>query len=50
MLPVDAHYEGIVMVEGSQTDDGEAEESERSGYQVELDALRNGKYVLYRKT
>ena len=34
------HYEGSVMAEGSQVDEGEAEESVRCGYQVELEELK----------
>ena len=39
-LPTDAHYERIVVAANSQTDDGDAEQSERPGYRVELEALR----------
>lgn len=34
------HHEGIVTVEGSQADDGEAEELEWPGYQVRLEELK----------
>ena len=41
---IDAHYERIVIVENSPTDDGEAEQPERVGCQVELGELKAASY------